>query len=190
MGMERKFDRARAGEIGLMKDIQERAKRIKLLLLDVDGVLTDGRIILGNYGDEIKNFNVNDGFGILLLRRAKIRCAVITAKMSKIVKNRARHLHLDGLYENHYKINSLKHIMRRFRVTEEEICFVGDDLIDIPILKRAGLAVAVPNAVNEVKNNAHHVTRAGGGYGAVREVCEIILKSQGKWEEVTKRYFQ
>ncbi|MGB2705733.1 MAG: HAD hydrolase family protein [Candidatus Omnitrophota bacterium] len=171
-------------------DKHERAEKIKLLLLDVDGVLTDGRIILGNYGDEIKNFNVTDGLGILLLKRAKIRCAIITAKISKIVKIRAKHLHIDRIYENHYKIKSLKDIKRRFRVEEEEICFIGDDLIDIPILKRVGFAVAVPDAVQEAKDVAHYVTQKRGGRGAVREVCEIILKSQGKWEGVTKRYFE
>ncbi len=170
--------------------IQERAKRIKLLLLDVDGVLTDGRIVVGNYGDEIKNFNVNDGLGILLLKRAKIKCAIITAKLSRIVKIRAKHLSIDRLYENHYKIKSLRDIKRRFRVKEEEICFVGDDLIDIPILKRVGFAVAVPNAITDVKNVCHYTTQARGGHGAVREVCEIILKSQEKWDEVTRRYFE
>ena len=173
-----------------MMDIQERAKRIKLLLLDVDGVLTDGRIVVGNYGDEIKNFDVRDGLGILLVKRAKIKCAIITAKMSKIVKIRARHIGIDHLYENHYKIKSLRDIKRRFRCKEEENCFVGDDLIDIPILKRVGFAVAVTNAITDVKNVSHYITQVPGGHGAVREVCEIILKAQGKWDEVTKRYFE
>jgi len=173
-----------------MQDIQERARRIRLLLLDVDGVLTDGRIILGNYGDEIKNFHVADGLGILLIKKARIRCAIITAKISRIVKIRARALSIDRVYQNHYKIKSLKDIKRRFGVKDEEICFVGDDLIDIPILKKAGFSVAVPNAVEEVKTIVHYVTKKRGGHGAVREVCEIILRSQGKWEEVTKRYFE
>ena len=171
-------------------DVEERAKRVKLLLLDVDGVLTDGRIVMGSYGDEIKNFDVNDGFGIMLIKRAGIRCAIITAKSSRVVKIRAKHLHIDKVYENHYKIKSLQHIKRKFKVKEEEICFVGDDLIDIPILKRVGLAVAVPDAAEEVKNIAHYVTKNRGGRRAVREVCEIILKAQGKWEAVTKRYFE
>jgi len=171
-------------------DITERAKKIKLLLLDVDGVLTDGRIILGNYGDEIKNFHVADGLGILLMKRARIRSAIITAKISRIVKFRARSLSIDGVYGNHYKIRSLRAIKRRFRVKEEEICFIGDDLIDVPILKRAGLSVAVPDAVEEAKSAAHYITKKKGGKGAVREVCEIILKSQGKWDAVTKRYFE
>ena len=171
-------------------DIRDRAKRVKLLLLDVDGVLTDGRIILGNYGDEIKNFNVNDGFGIILLRRTGIKCAIITARLSKIVKIRAKQLSIDKVYQNHYKIRSLNNILKKFKVKLEEVCFIGDDLIDIPILKRVGMAVAVPNGTKEVKDVAHHITQNNGGYGAVREICELILKAQGKWEEATKRYFE
>jgi len=171
-------------------DIKERAGKIKLLLLDVDGVLTDARIVMGNYGDEIKNFNVNDGFGIMLLKRAKLKCAIITAKSSRIVKARSRHLGIDRIYENHYKIKSFEGIKRRFRVKEEEICFVGDDLIDMPILKKVGFAVAVPDAVQEVKDIAHYVTQKRGGRGAVREICEIILKTQGRWEGVTRKYFE
>ena len=171
-------------------DITERAKKIRLLLLDVDGVLTDGRIIIGNYGDEIKNFDVKDGLGVVLLRRAGIRSAIITARSSRIVKIRARHLGINKIYENHYKIKSLQDIKRRFRVKEEEICFIGDDLIDIPILKRVGLAVTVPNAIKETKDIAHYITQNPGGRGAVREVCEIILKAEGKWEKITKRYFE
>ncbi|MFH1594363.1 MAG: HAD-IIIA family hydrolase [Candidatus Omnitrophota bacterium] len=171
-------------------DIQERARKIKLLLLDVDGVLTDGRVSIGSYGDEIKNFSIRDGLGIMLLKAAKIRCAIITAKSSKMVKIRARQLKIDKVYENHYKIKSLRHILRRFRVKEDEICFMGDDLVDIPILKRVGFAVAVTDAIEEVKRTAHYVTKKYGGKGAVREVCELILKSKGKWESVTRRYFE
>ncbi len=171
-------------------DITERAKKIKLLLLDVDGVLTDGKIIIGNYGDEIKNFDVKDGLGVVLLRKAGLRCAIISARNSRIVKIRAGHLGIDKIYENHYKIKSLRNIKRRFRVKEEEICFVGDDLIDISILKRVGFAVTVPNAIKETKDVAHYITQNPGGQGAVREVCEIILKAQGKWEKVAKRYFE
>ncbi len=171
-------------------DITERAKKIKLLLLDVDGVLTDGKIIIGNYGDEIKNFDVKDGLGVVLLRKAGLRSAIITARSSRIVKIRARHLGIGKIYENHYKIKSLNDIKRRFRVKEEEICFVGDDLIDIPILKRVGLAVTVPNAIKETKEVAHYITQNPGGKGAVREICEIILKAQGKWEKIVKRYFE
>ncbi len=171
-------------------DIETRAKKIKLLLLDVDGVLTDGKIIIGSYGDELKNFNVNDGLGIILTKKAGIKCVIITARNSKIVKIRAKQIGIDRIYENHYKIESLNDILKRFNVCCEEICFMGDELIDIAILKRVGLAVAVPNAVEEVKKIVHYVTKKEGGQGAVREVCEIILKSQDKWEGAIKRYLE
>ena len=173
-----------------MIDIKERARKIKLLLLDVDGVLTDGRIVLSSCGREIKNFNVNDGLGILLVKRASLKCAIITAKSSSIVRSRVKNLGIDKIYENHYKIKSFAEIQKRFRVNPEEICFVGDDLIDMPILTRVGLAVSVPNAVREVREKSHYITQSRGGFGAVREVCEVILKAQGKWEEVTREYFK
>ena len=174
-----------------MNDITERAKKIKLLLLDVDGVLTDGRIIYGNYGDEIKNFDVNDGLGMMLIKRARLKCAIITARGSRVVKKRAKILKVDKVYSNfHYKIEAFKDITRRFRVTSEEICYIGDDIIDIPLLKRVGLAVSVPNAMDEVKEVTHYITKRAGGRGAVREVCDMLLKAQGKWEQVTKRYFE
>ncbi len=174
-----------------MNDAIERAKNIKLLLLDVDGVLTDGRIIYGNYGDELKNFDVNDGLGIMLLKRAGFKCVIITAKGSPVVRKRAKELKIDKVYSNfHYKIRALDKIKKRFRVDEQEICFIGDDIIDVPILKRVGIAVSVPNAMDEVKQVSHFVTKKSGGRGAVREVCEFLLKAQGKWAEVTKGYFE
>lgn len=174
-----------------MDNIAERARKIKLLLLDVDGVLTDGRIVYGKYGDELKNFDVNDGLGIILLKRADFKCVIVTAKGSPVVNKRAKELKIDRVYSDfHYKIKALGAIKRKFKVREEEICFVGDDIIDIPILKRAGLSIAVPNALDEVKQVSHYVTKKAGGRGAVREVCELLLKAQGKWQEVTKAYFE
>ncbi|MFH1846382.1 MAG: HAD family hydrolase [Candidatus Omnitrophota bacterium] len=172
-------------------ELVERAKKIKLLILDVDGVLTDARIIYGNYGDEIKNFDVNDGLGILLWKRAKLKCVILTAKGSRIVAKRARELKIDKVYKDfHYKIEALIKIRRKFGVKDEEICFVGDDLIDIPVLKRVGLAVAPSNAMVDVKEYVHLITGKQGGRGAVREVIDFILKAQGKWEKVTARYYE
>lgn len=173
------------------QEMVERAKKITMLLLDVDGVLTDGRIVYGNYGDEIKNFDVNDGLGIFLVKRAGLKCVILTAKGSKVVKKRAKELGIDKVYQDfHHKIEALYKIRKTFKIKDEEICFVGDDLIDIPVLKRAGLAVVPPNAMDEVKQFAHFITQKKGGRGAVREVCDFLLKSQGKWEEITKRYFE
>lgn len=169
--------------------ILEKAKKIKLLVLDLDGVMTDGRIYYGNYGDELKAFDVKDGFGIALLKRAKIETVIITAKKSKIARLRARDIGIKYVYENHSKLKVFNKLLGKFRLSSQEACFVGDDLIDIPVLKAAGLSVAVPQAVSEVKAASSYVTKANAGSGAVREICELILRSQSKWDEVTRKYF-
>lgn len=169
--------------------IEDKAKKIKLLLLDVDGVMTDGKIYYGNYGDEIKAFDVKDGFGLVLLRRARIETAVITAKKSKVIRLRAKDMGVRRVYENSSKLKIFHKLLKKFKVSNEEVCFIGDDLIDIPILRSVGLPVSVPQAVTEVKSVAAYITKASAGCGAVREICELILKSQGKWEEVTGKYF-
>ena len=172
-------------------EIIERAKRVKVFIVDIDGVMTDGRIVYSGYGEELKFFDVQDGFGISLLNRAGIKTVIITAKKSKIVRHRARDLKVAMAYQGFLdKLAPFNDLLKRFNVTPEEVCFIGDDLIDIPILKRAGLAVAVPNGVDEVKKIAHHITANRGGRGAVREICDLILKSQGKWDLVTSKYFQ
>jgi 3-deoxy-D-manno-octulosonate 8-phosphate phosphatase (KDO 8-P phosphatase) len=172
-------------------EIIEKAKRVKVLVVDIDGVMTDGRIIYSTYGEELKFFDVQDGFGITLLHRAGIKTVIITAKKSKIVKHRARDLKVTKAYQGFIdKATPFNDILKRFNVTPEEVCFMGDDLIDIPVLKHAGLAVAVPNAVEEVRSSAHYITAKIGGRGAVREICDLILKSQGKWDLVTAKYFK
>jgi 3-deoxy-D-manno-octulosonate 8-phosphate phosphatase (KDO 8-P phosphatase) len=168
--------------------LNDKAKAVKLLILDVDGVLTDGRIVYGNYGDELKFFNVHDGLGMTLLKRAGISSVIITARKSKIVKRRARDFGASSVYSDHDKLKIYKKVLSKFNVREEEVCFIGDDLLDLPVLKRSGLAVAVPTAVDEVKNAAHYVTSHRGGFGAVREICDIILKATGKWEAVAAPY--
>ena len=172
-------------------EIIERAKRVKVFIVDIDGVMTDGRIVYSGYGDELRFFDVQDGFGITLLNRAGIKTVIITAGKSKIVKHRARDLKVSSTYHGFMdKIDAFNDLLKRFKVTPEEVCFIGDDLIDIPILKRAGFAVAVPNAVDEVKKLAHHITANKGGRGAVREICDLILKSQDKWDLVTSKYLE
>lgn len=171
--------------------IIDRVKKVKALILDIDGVMTDGRIIYSIYGDELKFFDVQDGLGIALLNKAGIKTFIITAKKSRIVKLRARDMQVTGAYQGyHDKLIPFNNILKRFHIKADEVCFVGDDIIDIPVLKRAGFAVAVPNAVDEVKEAAHHTTRKSGGRGAVREICDLILKSQGKWEAATARYLK
>jgi len=171
--------------------VLDRAKKVKLLIIDIDGVMTDGRIIYSIYGDELKFFDVQDGFGISLLRGAGIPSVIITAKKSRIVTLRARDMRVAKAYQGHIdKLVPFEDILKRFKIAPEEICFVGDDLIDIPVLKRVGFAVAVPNAVDEVKKDAHLITSRAGGKGAVREVCDLILKSQNKWDLVTSKYLK
>ncbi|MGE4357352.1 MAG: KdsC family phosphatase [Candidatus Omnitrophota bacterium] len=172
-------------------DVFERAKKIKLLIMDVDGVLTDGKFYYGNYGDELKAFNIHDGFGLTLLKRAGIKTVIITAGNSKVVTRRAKHLQITRVYQKAYrKINTYIRVLKKFRLSDEEVCYIGDDLIDIPILKRVGLAVCVANAREELKTLVHYITNACGGEGAVREIVEILLKAQDKWDMVTKNYFQ
>ena len=172
-------------------DIIERAKKIKLLVLDVDGVLSDGRFIYSRYGDELKNFDVNDGLGIMLVKRAGLKRIILTAKGSRVVTRRAKELKIDKVYHNfHYKIKALDNIKKTFECENDQICFIGDDVIDIPILKRIGLAICPPNAMDVVKPFAHFITEKRGGRGAVREVCDLLLRAQGKWDEVMRPYFE
>ena len=173
------------------RNILERAARVKVFVVDIDGVMTDGRIIYSGYGDELRFFDVQDGFGITLLNRAGIKTVIVTAGKSKIVKHRARDLKVTKTYHGFMnKIEPFNDLLKHFKVTPEEVCFMGDDLIDIPILKRVGFAVAVSNAVDDAKKAAHHITASKGGRGAVREICDLILKSQGKWDLVTSKYFE
>ena len=168
--------------------VEERAKKIKLLILDVDGVLTDSRIIYDNYGDELKCFNVYDGFGMTLLYRAGIRSAILTAKKTNIVMRRAKDMRVAKVYSGYKKLEIYEKAIKKFKVKDEEVCFVGDDFIDLPVLKRVGLSVAPPEAIEEVKNSCHYITKKSGGKGAVREVVEMILKSQRLWYNVTSEY--
>ena len=175
----------------MKQELIDRAARVKLLILDIDGVMTDGRIVYSIYGDELKFFDVQDGFGITLLNRAGIKSAIITAKKSRIVKLRARDMRVAKAYQGYMdKLIPFEQALKSFKVKPEEVCFIGDDLIDIPVLKRVGLAVAVPNAVEEVKQIAHHITSKTGGRGAVREICDLILKSQNKWDLATSKYLK
>ena len=170
---------------------QERLRKIKLVIADIDGVLTDGTIVYGDHGDEIKFFDVQDGFGMVLLHRAGLKTVIISARKSRINVRRAKEMRVTKLYQNAFdKLKVFSEVLKKFKVTPEEVCFIGDDLIDLPILKRVGFSVAVQNAVPDVKSHVHWVTEKSGGRGAVRELSDFLLKSQGRWAEVTARYFQ
>ena len=171
------------------QDIIDRARKIKLLILDCDGVLTDGRIIMLPDSDETKTFDVKDGHGIVMAQRAGLRIAIISGRKSSVVRARATELGVAHLYEMAWvKTEPYEKVLAEEELTDEEVCYVGDDVVDIPLLRRAGLGVAVADAVEETKNHSHIVTERGGGRGAVREVIEFILKAQDKWDEAMIRY--
>ncbi len=171
-------------------ELDGRIRKIKLVIVDNDGVMTDGRIIYGDHGDELKFFDVQDGFGLVMLKRAGFKTVIISAKKSKINVRRAKELQITEIYQNAFdKSKAFNRCLKKFKLMPEEVCYIGDDLIDIPVLKRVGLAVAVQNALPEVKKEVHWVTEKSGGRGAVRELADLLLKSQGKWAEVTARYY-
>ena len=171
-------------------EIDSRLKRIKLVLLDVDGVLTNGHISYGDYGDELKSYDIHDGLGIELLREGGIKTVVLSGRKSRTNARRAKELKISLLVQGvSDKLKVFVKILKKYRLSAEDVCCMGDDLVDIPLLKRAGFAVAVQNAVPEVKVSAQYVTKREGGRGAVREIADKILKSQGRWEAVTARFY-
>jgi 3-deoxy-D-manno-octulosonate 8-phosphate phosphatase (KDO 8-P phosphatase) len=172
-----------------MNTIIERARGVKLLILDCDGVLTDGRILITAEGDEMKSFDVKDGHAIVMLHRAGLRSGIISGRKSVVVQRRVKELGIHHLHEMAWvKIEPYLEILAEEGLSDASVCYVGDDVVDIPLLRRAGLAIAVADAVEEVKAYSHYVTKREGGRGAVREVIELILKSQGKWDELMTRY--
>jgi len=163
--------------------------KIDLLVLDVDGVLTDGRIVLTSGGDEIKAFHVRDGSGMKYWKRVGKKLAFVSGRGSPAVTRRARELDVDAVrLEAKDKLPAYEEILAELAVPEDRSAVVGDDLTDLPIMLRCGFAVAVADAVDEVKSRASYVTRAAGGAGAVREVIELILKKAGLWEQILARY--
>jgi len=173
----------------LTDDLRDRLLRIKLLIVDCDGVLTDGRIVLLSETEETKFFDVKDGHGIRMAARAGLKTAIISGRASFAVRARVRDLAIAYLREAAWvKTGPYEEILASEGIGDDAVCYVGDDVTDIPLLRRAGLAVAVADAVNEAKQYAHYVTRRPGGRGAVREVIELILKEQGKWGEAMERY--
>jgi 3-deoxy-D-manno-octulosonate 8-phosphate phosphatase (KDO 8-P phosphatase) len=164
-------------------------EQIKLLILDVDGVLTDGTLFINPDGRESKNFNALDGHGIRMWKRAGLKVAFLSGRMSEPTQHRAEQLDIDHCIQDcHHKIQAFQNILEGENLSPQQICYIGDDLMDVPVMKRSGFSVAVANAVDEVKQHADFVTTKSGGRGAVREVVEYILKNTDKWNEVVKRY--
>lgn len=168
--------------------LDERLKRVKLLAMDLDGVLTNGTIYYGDHGDEIKGFHIQDGQGIVLAQRAGIKTVIITGRKSRVNERRAKDLRIDRLIQDcHDKGRMFEKIVQKFRLQLNEAVYIGDDLLDVPAMRKAGLSIAVRNAVPETKSAAHFVTEKSGGDGAVREVIDMILKSQGIWSALTSK---
>ncbi|MEW6569893.1 MAG: HAD-IIIA family hydrolase [Nitrospirota bacterium] len=173
------------------KELSKLARQIKLLILDVDGVLTDGGIILDSKDNELKIFHVRDGHGIRMLLKAGVRVALVTGRHSEVVKRRAEELGLTDVYQNcRDKLIAYSDLATKYSLAGGEIAYVGDDVIDIPLLRQCGLAVAVADADEEVKAVVSLITKAGGGRGAVREVCDLLLKAKDLWKSMMDEYLK
>ena len=160
--------------------VTDRARQVKVAAFDVDGILTDGRLYYSDSGEEIKAFNVQDGQGIKMLRESGVAVAIITSRSSRLVENRARDLGIDLLFQGVAdKREAMNNLLRRLGLNLSAASYMGDDVIDLPVLRRCGFAVSVPDAPTIVRQHAHHVTGARGGHGAVREFAEFILQAQG-----------
>jgi 3-deoxy-D-manno-octulosonate 8-phosphate phosphatase (KDO 8-P phosphatase) len=170
--------------------VNEKLKHIELLLLDVDGVMTDGRIIWDANGTEIKFFNVKDGHGIKLVQRAGIQVGIITGRVSPVVNLRAKELGIEILYQGSLrKQESYEEIKQRSGLSDHQIAYMGDDVIDVPVMRRVGFSAAPADALPEVLKVADYIAHARGGWGAVRELCDLLLKGRGMWQElVVDRY--
>lgn len=166
-------------------------KEIELLLLDVDGVLTDGTITYTDSGEQVKSFNSSDGLGLRLLMDLGIKVGIITGRKSQALKHRVDNLNISLFFEGIIdKAKALSEIADTTGIPTEKMAYVGDDLIDLPVLKRVGLAIAVANACPEVKTHSDMVTQKPGGNGAVREVCEAVLKAKGLWDLALDRFLK
>lgn len=172
-----------------MKTILPKAQAVKLLLLDVDGVLTDGSLIFSQEGKESKAFNTQDGFGLRLLQEAGVEVGIITARDSSAVAKRAENLKIQHLYMGQSnKLKAYQDILKKTSFKPIEISYMGDDWLDLVLLKRVGFAISPANGVDEVKEIAHLVTEAAGGHGSVREACNFILKAKGVYEQLLQNY--
>lgn len=174
----------------LTQEVRERIEGVKILILDVDGVLTDGRLFYHDDGTETKAFDVRDGHGIKMIQRAGVEVALISGRATPSVEKRARDLGIAAVFQNiKDKVPVFESILEERGLSPEEAAFVGDDVVDIPVMSRVGFSVAVAGGSEHVVPAAHYVTLAPGGRGAVREVTELIIAVQGKWEDILGRYF-
>lgn len=172
-----------------MQDILERAARIRLVIFDVDGVLTDGSLYLSDSGEEYKAFHSRDGHGIKMLQRTGVQVAVITGRTSNVVIHRMRDLGVSLLYQGSIeKLPVFENLIEQLGVEPDHVAYVGDDVVDLPVMRRVGFAIAVQDAHPLVKKHAHWQTPNGGGRGAARDVCELIMEAQGTLDEALGKY--
>lgn len=163
--------------------VEERAKRIKVIVFDVDGVMTDGSLMIGDDGQEYKSFHSLDGLGMKLLKASGVEMAIITGRTSNVVTKRAESTGIAHFYQGvDDKLEAFEDLVKKMKVSPEECAFMGDDVVDLPPMRRSGLAIAVPTATPLVKQYAHYTTANQAGRGAVREVCELLMKAQGTFE--------
>ena len=171
-------------------DLEQRARRIEWVLMDSDGVLTDGRIWMSSDGEEQRSFHVRDGHGIRMGQRGGLSFGIISGRESKVVSQRAEELDIEEVHQRIYdKLGRYDEILARLGLDDAAVCYIGDDLVDLPVLRRVGLAAAPADADADVLAACHWVSSHAGGHGAVRELIELLLRSRGTWPAVTERYF-
>jgi len=169
--------------------LSEKLKKIVLMVLDVDGVLTDGKIIIDDLGNESKHFHVRDGHGLKLLMRGGVDVALLTGRTSEVVNHRARELGITTVRQGAKdKAEELAEMLAEKHISHDHVAYMGDDIVDVPAFRMVGFSVAVADAPDYVKTHADYITEKEGGDGAVREICELILKARGTWDMVTERY--
>ena len=174
-----------------MQDEIVRARGVKIAIFDVDGVMTDGSLFLTDSGEEIKAYHVLDGHGLKMLKQSGVELAIITSRTSRSVERRAQNLEITHLYQGSQdKLATFLSLLETLDLQVADAAYMGDDLIDLPVLRRAGLAVTVPGAPDMVKRHVHYVTKAVGGHGAVRECCELIMAAQGSLAAMQEPYLQ
>jgi 3-deoxy-D-manno-octulosonate 8-phosphate phosphatase (KDO 8-P phosphatase) len=172
----------------LSSDLTARLRRVKLLLCDVDGVLTNATVFIGD-GREFKEFHIQDGLGVRLLQQEGIQVGWISARPSTATRQRAEELKIDYLHQDKgSKVEAIGNLLRAAKLSWDQVCYMGDDVVDLGALRRAAVAVAVANAIPEVKKLAHYVTQLEGGRGAMREVAGLLLKAQGRWRHIVARF--
>ena len=172
-----------------MQDVWEKAKQIKLVIFDVDGVLTDGSLFYGDDGQEYKAFNSRDGHGMKMLQATGVQIAIITGRTSNVVEHRMKNLGITHVYQGRLeKLPAFEELISKLRLQPQQVAYVGDDVVDLPIMIRAGLAITVPSAHELAKQHAHWITAQAAGAGAARDICEMIMKAQGNYEAAMQKY--